>query len=135
MKTDMDNSEKKLEKALVASAADSQFIKSKKLLDNKKEEYADPEKELKEGQEKSSHGEELEKQDIEDRKSNRKMRQNYAEKMFWYMCVWSAVIFIILMFNHCWFQLDRWVLMTLVGSTTINVFAIIRAIIKGIFKE
>ena len=80
------------------------------------------------------------KQDIEDRKSNRELKEKYAEKMFQYMCIWSVFIVIVIILSGLgglWkfsFQLDKWVLITLIGSTTVSIFAIVRAIIEGIFK-
>ena len=125
-----------------ASAADSQINKAERLSADKKT-YADPEEKLKQGQAKASLGEELDRQTIEDRKSNRELREKYAEKMFHYMYIWSffiilAVIFSGLDFCGLWkvsFQLDKWILIALIGSATVSIFAIIRAVIKGIFKE
>ena len=125
-----------------ASAADSQISKTQQLSSDNKQKYADPEKKLKQRQEEANLGEELEKQEIEDRKSNRELREKYAEKMFHYMRMWFffiviAVILNGLDFGGLWefsFQLDRWVLITLIGSTTVSILTIIRAIIEGIFK-
>jgi len=103
-----------------------------------KEKYKDSEKDLRKKQQAESFKEELEKQEIEDRKSNRKLREKYANKMFWYMCKWSIFVFLILIcsgFKWCDFQLDKWVLITLIGSATIGDFTIVRAIIEGIFKN
>ena len=125
----------------LTSVADSQVNKTEQLLnDNKK--YIDSDEKLKQRHKEVNRAEELEKQDVKDRESNRELRENYANKMFHYMCMWSLFIVIVIMlsgFNFSeWkfnFQLDRWVLMTLIGSTTVSIFAIIQAIIKGIFKE
>ena len=57
------------------------------------------------------------------------------------MCIWSVFICLIIIVNgfggvgKLKFYLNNWVLVTLIGSTTVSVFAIIKAIIAGIFKE
>lgn len=102
------------------------------------EQYKKSEKYLQEKQKAESYTADLEKQEIEDRKSNRKLREKYANKMFCYMCIWSVFVFFILIctgFQRCDFQLDKWVLVTLIGGTTVSVFAIVRAIIEGLFKS
>ena len=110
----------------------------KNVSEDTKEKYKDSEKDLGEKQKAERHKEALEKQEIEDRKSNRKLREKYANKMFFYMCIWSVVVLFILVcsgLKWCCFQLDKWVLVTLIGSTTVSVFAIVRAIIEGLFKN
>ena len=100
-----------------------------------KEEYKDSEEYLKNKQQKESSKEALEKQEIEDRKSNRRLREKYAMIMFIYMCVWSFVVCLFLICSGLqWLQLDTWVLGALVGSMTVGVFTIVRAIIEGLFK-
>ncbi len=97
------------------------------------EEYKVPEKDLQDEQKA-----ELAREEIKDRESNRNLRENYARKMFWYMCIWSGIVLFILVcsgFQCFGFQLDKWALVTLIGSTTVSVFAIVRAIIEGLFKH
>jgi len=131
------NSNQNIKKAL--NLATESLLKTlKNVSEDTKEKYKDSEKDLRDEQKAESHKEELEKQEIEDRKSNRKLREKYANKMFWYMCIWSVVVFLILIcsgLQWCYFQLDKWVLVTLIGSTTVSVFAIVRAIIEGLFKN
>ena len=88
----MNNNESNLIKN-VGSIAGVQISKSKNLPTEK---YADPEKTLEERKKKNSYQEELENQEIEDRKSNRRLKQGYADKMFWYMCIWSIFIAMII---------------------------------------
>ena len=98
-----------------------------------KKEYQEPVNRLEERQKEASH-----REDIEDRKSNRKLREKYAKKMFWAMCIWSFIVIFILIlsgFQFLGFQLNKWVLVTLIGGTTASVFAIVRAIIEGLFKN
>ena len=131
------NENEQLTKTL-KSLTDTLFDLFKSVPDEKKEKYSEPEKRLEKRKKEASHREELEKQEIEDRKSNRELREKYANKMFRYMCIWSVVVFLILIcsgFQWCYFQLDKWVLVTLIGSTTVSVFAIVRAIIEGLFKN
>ena len=105
-------------------------------------EIADPVIRLEKRQEEASYRKELRNelklQEIEDRKSNRELREKYADKMFRYMRIWSSIVIFILVlsgFQFLGFQLDKWVLITLIGSTTVSVFAIVRAIIEGLFKS
>ena len=131
------NSNQSIETALEL-ATESLLKTLKNVSGDTKEKYKDPEKDLKEKQKSESHKEELEKQEIEDRKSNRELREKYANKMFRYMWIWSGIVLFILLCSG-WqlfgFQLDKWVLVTLIGSTTVSVFAIVRAIIEGLFKS
>ena len=138
----MNNNEiKKIKKDLEA-ATKSDLETLKNVSDDTKEKYNASEKDLEKKQKIESHKEDLERQEIEDRKSNRELREKYAEKMFRYMRMWFffiviAVILNGLDFGGLWevsFQLDRWVLITLIGSTTVSILTIIRAIIEGIFK-
>ena len=131
------NASQKIKKAL--DLASSSLLETlKNVSEDTKEKYRDSEKDLQEKQKAESYKEELKKQEIEDRKSNRKLREKYANRMFFYMWIWSAVVFLILIFSGfqwCYFQLDKWVLITLIGSTTISIFTIVRAIIEGLFKN
>ncbi len=132
-----ENNDKNLTKPL-NPVADSQIHLPETLSEDKKEKYNKPVDRLKKRQEEASYREELENQEIEDRKSNRQLREKYANKMFWYMCIWSVIVLLILVCSglQCFdFQLDKWVLVTLIGSTTISVFSIVRAIIEGLFKH
>ena len=131
------NSNQNIKKALDL-ATESLLKTLKNVSEDTKEKYEDSEKDLQDRQKAESHREELEKQDVEDRKSNRTLREKYAKKMFYYMCIWSIIVFSILVcsgLEWCYFQLDKWVLVTLIGSTTVSVFAIVRAIIEGLFKN
>ena len=141
----MNNNETKKIKKDLESATKSVLETLKNVSDDTKEKYNASEKDLEEKQKKESHKEALETQEIEDRKSNRELRENYANKMFRYMYIWSSFIVLAIIFTGLdfddkllWgisFKLDKEILITLIASATVSIFAIIRAIIKGIFKE
>ena len=131
------NSNQNIKKALEL-ATESLLKRLKNPSEDIEAQHNKTENRLKKRQEEANYREEIEKQKIEDQKSNRNLRENYAEKIFWYMCIWSVFVFLILVysgFKFFDFQLDKWVLVTLIGSTTASVFAIVQAIIEGLFKN
>ncbi len=132
------NNSQKIKEDLLESATKALFKTLEHVSDDTKEKYNASAKDLEEKQKTESHKEALEKQEIADRESKRELREKYANKMFYYMCIWSFFIVITVIINgfgFFGFQLNKWVLVTLIGSTTISIFAIIRAIIEGIFKS
>ena len=133
-----ENSDKNLTKPLDPVAASETNIPGTPIKKKDQEQLEKQITGLEEQLKKESRREKLEQQEIEDRISNRELREKYAKIMFWYMCIWSFIVILILICSglQCFdFQLNTWVLVTLIGSTTVSVFSIVKAIIAGIFKS
>ena len=68
----------------------------------------------------------------------RELRKEYAGKVFVFMCVWSGLMFLILIIKGFFknnFDLDNTVLITLAGGTTVSVIGLVGFIIQGLFNS
>lgn len=73
---------------------------------------------------------------LRDMQSDRTLRENFALRLFIYMCVWSGLILGIVILGSITavdFKPDPKVLLTLVGSTTIQVIGLVYTMVKGLF--
>ena len=64
------------------------------------------------------------------------LRQEYSKKVFIFLIVWSIGVGLVLIFQAfgIWgFSLPESVLNILVGSTTVNVIALVGLVVKGLF--
>lgn len=76
------------------------------------------------------------RQENEDKRENRKLRQRYARWVFWYMCGYSLAMFGLVVASgiECsGFELEPTVLVTLVGGTAISAIGLVVAVVKGLF--
>ena len=76
-------------------------------------------------------------QQIKDIIHYRELRKKYANRVFFFMCIWSALSFLILLFHGCckWFHLSDTILVTLTGGTTVSVIGLVGFIIQGLFNS
>lgn len=80
----------------------------------------------------------LKKADLVTRAAERGLRETYASKVFRFLCSYSTVVFVILLFQGfgIWeFDLDRYVLLALVGSTAISVVGVVGFVVRGLFPS
>ena len=72
-----------------------------------------------------------------DKEQHRELREKYANKSFYFMSIWSVIlwVFLFIFLFFCPKNLTPWVLVTLIGSTTINLFQLFSIIIKGLFQN
>jgi len=70
-------------------------------------------------------------------KQNREERKKYAQHIFFFTCLWSTVIFGVILLSgwkkHTDFDLSDKVLITLITSTTINFFGFFLLVVKYLF--
>ena len=72
-------------------------------------------------------------EEVATRTQQRELREEYAKKSFWFMSIWSIVLLILLfIFRN---QVTEWVLISLIGSTTVSLFQMFSIIMKGLFKK
>ncbi len=80
-------------------------------------------------------------QDIEDRKDARKQRRKYAHRIFVMCCSWVCAVFVLLMFSgfgsyqHFRFHLSDQVILTAIGSTTVNIIGVFLIVVRFIFHD
>lgn len=76
-------------------------------------------------------------EEIRDIVDYRDLRNKYANRVFWFMCVWSALTFAVLVTKGFWecFDLNDTVLVTLTGGTTVSVIGLVGFIIQGLFNS
>ena len=70
--------------------------------------------------------------------SDRTLREKYANRLFWFLCIYNALVLLIVMmqgFPSCPFELSDIVLTTLVGSNAIAAFGLVSTVSKGLFKN
>lgn len=94
-----------------------------------------PEEQLKEKQE--SIQEQLKKQDIYDRKQDRKQRKIFAEQIFCLLCVYLMIVGLIIIGcakQNNKFSLSDTVLIVLITTTTANVIGIFMLVVKYLFN-
>jgi hypothetical protein len=73
---------------------------------------------------------------MENQRANRALRQNAAERAYWYLCALSIAVFFILLlagFRIGGFALDSVVLTTLAGGTFVSAMGLVGLVIKGLF--
>ena len=75
--------------------------------------------------------------DVKYKEDQLKLRKEYANKSFKFMCIWSICLGSLLLFYaiFCPKHLTQWVLVTLIGSTTISLFRMFGVIIHGLFPN
>lgn len=75
---------------------------------------------------------------INDQISDRTLREKYADRLFWFLCLYNvAVLSIVMMqgFPRCPFELPDIVLATLVGSNAVAAFGLVSTVSRGLFKN
>ena len=75
---------------------------------------------------------------INDQISDRTLREKYANRLFWFLCIYNAVVLSIALmqgFTRLPFELSDVVLTTLVGSNAIAAFGLVSTVSKGLFKN
>lgn len=73
----------------------------------------------------------------EDRKSDRELRKEYAQKVFRYLVGYSfgcATILVLAGWSICGFRLPDLVLSILVGSTAVSAIGLVGFVVSGLFK-
>jgi hypothetical protein len=82
------------------------------------------------------YDQELTKQKIEDLKSNRDLRETYAKLCVGFMCVWSLIVWILVIasgFESLCIHYSDTVLVSIIGGSTVNVIGLVLVIMKGLF--
>jgi hypothetical protein len=69
----------------------------------------------------------------------RELRKMFGNRVFFFMCVWCAIVFAIVIMAGCrgWFdfKLADGVLITLIGGTTASVIGLVGFVIQGLFHS
>jgi hypothetical protein len=76
------------------------------------------------------------REENENLRTTREMRQTAARSAFYYLCVLSGAVFFLLLADgfHLWgFHLDRVVLTTLAGGTFVSAIGLFGIVVKGLF--
>lgn len=76
------------------------------------------------------------REDLENKRQNRNQRKSYANKLFVFLCVYMALVFIVLFFcgfSLFGFTLSDTVLVTLITTTTANVIGIFAFVVRYLF--
>lgn len=72
-----------------------------------------------------------------DLRANRELRGEYAQKVFWYLVIYSGFVGVLLVasgIEKSGFKLDDSVLYFLVGSTAASAIGLVLAVTTGLFK-
>ncbi|MEX0504049.1 hypothetical protein AB3X55_10680 [Alphaproteobacteria bacterium LSUCC0719] len=75
---------------------------------------------------------------IKDQQSDRNLREKYANRLFWFLCIYNFVVLLLLVmqgFPSCPFQLPDIVLTTLVGSNAVAAIGLVSTVSRGLFKH
>lgn len=82
------------------------------------------------------------KQDLADKKANRELRSEYADKVYRFMCVWCGVVFFFLLCcsisnpkAEASFGMPTSVQLTLLGGTTATVIGLVGIVMNGLFHH
>lgn len=81
------------------------------------------------------------REQIKDIPHYRALREEYAGKVFWFMCVWSGLAFLIIIAKGVLnafginFDISDVVLTTLVGGTTVSVIGLVGFMMQGLFHS
>ncbi|MBF4494768.1 hypothetical protein IRZ83_14345 [Flavobacterium sp. JLP] len=75
-------------------------------------------------------------QEIKNSDQNMVERKNYAEYIFSFTCLWCiAILFILIWKGMGKLNLSDEIIITLIGSSTVNVFVFFRLVTKYLFNE
>jgi hypothetical protein len=80
----------------------------------------------------------LDEEKIADSKSNRTLREGYANRIYWYLTFYSAGAFILILlhgFKVLGFSLDTSVLNLVVGSTAVSAIGLVGIVARSLFKS
>ena len=83
----------------------------------------------------SSPQEDLFKEDIEDRKQDRKLRKSYANKWFWVVLSQLLVVNVVFAIMAVRSGLDSWTLRIFLGATLAECFGVIVIITRYLFPR
>ena len=72
-------------------------------------------------------------ENIKSHQLDRKLKEDYAERIFNYLYVYSAVVLFILLVHGFFGVFGDWVLVALIGSIATGVFTSVNAVMKGLF--
>ena len=76
------------------------------------------------------------REELENKKQNRNQRKTYANKLFVFLCVYMALVFLVLLFcgfSLFGFTLSDTVLVALITTTTANVIGIFAFVVRYLF--
>lgn len=76
------------------------------------------------------------REELENKKQNRSQRKTYANKLFMFLCVYMALVFLVLFFcgfSLLGFTLSDTVLVALITTTTANVIGIFAFVVRYLF--
>ncbi|MBJ7417939.1 MAG: hypothetical protein JHC88_21225 [Niveispirillum sp.] len=70
-----------------------------------------------------------------DKKANRSLRENYANRVFYYLCTYSFGAFSLIVLSGIGFlEIPEAVLTTIVGSTALAAIGLVGFVVSGLFK-
>lgn len=73
---------------------------------------------------------------LRDSKQNREQRKEYANKIFWLVCAWLAVLTILVGMTGCGsLCLSDTVLVTLIGSASVNIIGLMVIVASYLFPK
>lgn len=78
------------------------------------------------------------REELENKKQNRSQRKTYANKLFMLLCVYMALVFLVLFFcgfSLFGFTLSDTVLVALITTTTANVIGIFAFVVRYLFHS
>ena len=76
------------------------------------------------------------REDLENKKQNRNQRKSYGNRLFWFLCGYMILVFLILFFcgfSLSGFTLSDTVLVALITTTTANVIGIFAFVVHYLF--
>lgn len=78
------------------------------------------------------------REELENKKQNRNQRKTYSNKLFVFLCVYMALVFVVLFFcgfSLFGFKLSDTVLVALITTTTANVIGIFAFVVRYFFHS
>ena len=75
------------------------------------------------------------KEQIKTLESDRALKKEYGQKLFKFVCVWSSLIFLVIILNKWIFSLEKEVLISLIVGTSGSVISILHFMTKGLFDK
>lgn len=80
----------------------------------------------------------LTSEEIKDMRQNREERKSYASYIFFMICFYLVIVFVLLFFSgfNCWgFYLSDKIVLSLIGTTLINVLGVFIIVVNYLFPR
>lgn len=80
-------------------------------------------------------GNKLKSEELKGKEQDREQRKSYSDKVFYFLCAYMVVVFVILILSACGvFMMEKSVLITLLSTTSANIIGLFVFVVRYLFN-